>query len=107
MQCLQAESDVAAEHAMTLYRDVIRRLLRTTQGYECQEAEGNFMLAFHKPITAVQFCLLVMGSTASPPPPNQHPPTPSHPSTHPFCLNIASKCCFGGTCTYVHPFTYV
>ena len=57
--CLQAQGDVAAEHAMTLYKDVIRRLLRTTEGYECQEAEGNFMLAFHKPMKAVQFCLLV------------------------------------------------
>ena len=56
---LQAQGDVAAEHAMTLYKDVVRRLLRTTEGYECQEAEGNFMLAFHKPVKAVQFCLLV------------------------------------------------
>ena len=44
---------------MTLYKDVVRRLLRTTEGYECQEAEGNFMLVFHKPMKAVQFCLLV------------------------------------------------
>ena len=44
---------------MTLYKDVIRRLLRTTEGYECQETEGNFMLVFHKPMRAVQFCLLV------------------------------------------------
>lgn len=59
LHVLQAQGDVAAEHAMTLYRDVIRRLLRTTDGYECQEAEGSFMLAFHKPTKAVQFCLLV------------------------------------------------
>ena len=44
---------------MTLYKDVVRRLLITTEGYECQEAEGNFMLVFHKPMKAVQFCLLV------------------------------------------------
>ena len=56
---VQAQSDVAAEHALTLYRDVIRRLLRVTEGYECQEAEGTFMLAFHDPVKAVQFCLMV------------------------------------------------
>lgn len=44
---------------MTLYRDVVRRLLKVTQGYECQEADGNFMLAFHQPVKALQFCLLV------------------------------------------------
>ena len=59
---IQAQSNVAAEHAMTLYKDVIRRLLRTTEGYECQEADGNFMLVFHKPMKAVQFCLLVKAS---------------------------------------------
>ena len=53
------QSDEATEHAMTLYKDVVRRLLRTTEGYECQEAEGNFMLVFPKPMRAVQFCLLV------------------------------------------------
>ena len=56
---LQAQSDIAVEHAMTLYRDVVRRLLKVTQGYECQEADGNFMLAFHQPVKALQFCLLV------------------------------------------------
>ncbi|KAL3145789.1 hypothetical protein ABBQ38_015166 [Trebouxia sp. C0009 RCD-2024] len=59
LKAMRAQGEVAAEHAMTLYKDVIRRLLRLTEGYECQEAEGNFMLAFHKPIKAVQFCLLV------------------------------------------------
>ncbi len=44
---------------MTLYRDAIRRLLRTTEGYECQEAEGNFMLVFQCPMRAVQFCLQI------------------------------------------------
>ena len=56
---LQAQSDIAVDHAMTLYRDVVRRLLKVTQGYECQEADGNFMLAFHQPVKALQFCLLV------------------------------------------------
>ena len=60
---------------MTLYKDVIRRLLRTTEGYECQEAEGNFMLAFHNPMKAVQFCLLVRLLLPCPLPPPQ-PPSP-------------------------------
>jgi len=55
----QAQGEVAAEHAMTLYKDVVQRLLRSTEGYECQEAEGNFMLVFHRPMRAVQFCLQV------------------------------------------------
>ena len=56
---LQAQSDTAVDHAMTLYRDVVRRLLKVTKGYECQEADGNFMLAFHQPVKALHFCLLV------------------------------------------------
>ncbi|DBA75610.1 TPA: hypothetical protein ACH3X2_009160 [Trebouxia sp. C0005] len=59
LSAMRAQGEVAAEHGMTLYRDVIRRLLRSTEGYECQEAEGNFMLVFHSPMRAVQFCLQV------------------------------------------------
>ncbi|DBA80596.1 TPA: hypothetical protein ACH3X1_007856 [Trebouxia sp. C0004] len=59
LRAMRAQGEVAAEHGMTLYRDVIRRLLRSTEGYECQEAEGNFMLVFHCPMRAVQFCLQV------------------------------------------------
>ncbi|DBB15937.1 TPA: hypothetical protein ACH3X3_003311 [Trebouxia sp. C0006] len=59
LKAMRAQEEVAAEHGMTLYRDVIRRLLRSTEGYECQEAEGNFMLVFHCPMRAVQFCLQV------------------------------------------------
>lgn len=59
---LQAQSDVAAEHGMTLYKAVVRRLIHSSEGYECQEAEGSFMLVFHKPMRAVQFCLQVGSS---------------------------------------------
>lgn len=44
---------------MTLYKAVVRRLIHSSEGYECQEAEGSFMLVFHKPMRAVQFCLQV------------------------------------------------
>ena len=62
---LQAQSDVAAEHGMTLYKAVVRRLIHNSEGYECQEAEGSFMLVFHKPMRAVQFCLQVSSSTST------------------------------------------
>ena len=44
---------------LVLYRDTLRRVLRQTGGYECQESEGTFMLVFQRPLKAVQFCLLV------------------------------------------------
>ena len=44
---------------LVLYRDTLRRTLRQTGGYECQESEGTFMLVFERPLKAVQFCLLV------------------------------------------------
>ena len=56
---LQASNLMAADQALTLYTDVVRRLLRVTEGYECQEAEGQFMLAFHQSIHAAQFCMMV------------------------------------------------
>ncbi|KAK9818038.1 hypothetical protein WJX72_006076 [[Myrmecia] bisecta] len=59
LKSMQTLSETASEHALTLYRDCVRRLLRSKNGYECQEAEGSFMLAFGRPMDAVQFCLLV------------------------------------------------
>ena len=51
----------AAEHAVMMFRDHIRRLLSKLAGYECQEAnEGDLMLAFTHPMQAINFCLLVM-----------------------------------------------
>ena len=42
-----------------MFRYKVRRALRDQQGYECQEADGDFMLAFTSPADAVRFCLLV------------------------------------------------
>ena len=42
-----------------MFRYKVRRALRDQQGYECQEADGDFMLAFSSPCDAVRFCLLV------------------------------------------------
>ncbi|KDO33813.1 hypothetical protein SPRG_01692 [Saprolegnia parasitica CBS 223.65] len=36
-----------------------RKLLRQFHGYECQELQGDFMLAFHRPADAVAWCAQV------------------------------------------------
>lgn len=42
-----------------MFRYKVRRALRDQQGYECQEADGDFMLAFSSPCDAARFCLEV------------------------------------------------
>ena len=49
----------ATEEALVMFRYKVRRALRDQQGYECQEADGDFMLAFSRPGDAVRFCLMV------------------------------------------------
>ena len=62
------EADPAAtDLALLLYKDYVRRWLLRTHGYECQEDNGVFMLAFSSALPAVQFCLLVC--PAGPPEP--------------------------------------
>ena len=50
---------MASTAAVALYLSCVRRLLKKTKGYECQEADSTFMLAFEVPADAAQFCLLV------------------------------------------------
>ncbi len=45
-------------------------------GYECQEADGDFMLVFASPVQAVNFCLQVLAR--------------SFDFLHPYCLSVAS-----------------
>lgn len=56
---MQEKDPLAAGLALSLYRHHVRQVLAAQHGYECQEAEGEFMLAFATPLTAVQFCLQV------------------------------------------------
>ena len=56
---VQATDLGATEEALVMFRYKVRRALRDQQGYECQEAEGDFMLAFTSPGDAVRFCLSV------------------------------------------------
>ena len=56
--CLLQEN-AASSVAIALYLSCVRRLLKKTGGYECQEGDSTFMLAFERPLEAVQFCLLV------------------------------------------------
>lgn len=59
MRDLQEADEKAGDQALGIYRTLVRRCLTQTQGYECQAAEGEFMLAFHEAAHAVDFCLLV------------------------------------------------
>lgn len=49
----------AAELALELYSDAVRWLLLVGGGYECQEAEGTFMVAFSSADVAIEWCLMV------------------------------------------------
>ena len=49
----------AANSALLIYLACVRKLLRRFGGYECQEADGSFMLAFKHPTDAILFCLMV------------------------------------------------
>ena len=55
----QDKDSDAANTALQIYLACIRKLLRSFDGYECQEADGSFMLAFKDPVDAVLFCLTV------------------------------------------------
>ena len=59
MHCLQERDIDAANSALLIYLACTRKLLRLFNGYECQEADGSFMLAFKAPIDSVLFCLMV------------------------------------------------
>ncbi len=57
---LSQERDAdAANSALLIYLACVRKLLRRFSGYECQEADGSFMLAFKNPTDAILFCLMV------------------------------------------------
>lgn len=49
----------AAEELLQQYNDMIRWTLLVADGYECQEQEGNFMVAFADAADALEWCLLV------------------------------------------------
>ena len=63
----QAANDAATELALTHYRDCIRSCLNSSSGYECQEADGDFMLAFANNNDAVIFSLMVLPPSATEP----------------------------------------
>lgn len=56
---MQTSDLAASEEALVMFRYKVRRALRDPQGYECQEADGDFMLAFSTPADAIRFCLTV------------------------------------------------
>lgn len=54
-----AACPVAAKAASSKFKSCLRTLLRLTQGYECQEKEGVFMLVFEKPRQAAEWAILL------------------------------------------------
>ena len=56
---MRESNQAMAELALNLYRECLRKVLTQRGGYECQETEGSFMLAFYNCTDAVQFCVLV------------------------------------------------
>ena len=59
VHCMQERDIDAANSALLIYLACTRKLLRLFNGYECQEADGSFMLAFKAPIDSLLFCLMV------------------------------------------------
>ena len=60
---MQASNPVAVNRVLTTFRDKLHNWLAQTSGYECQEVEGDCMLAFADAVQAIIFCLLVCSST--------------------------------------------
>ena len=56
---MQNTNHQASETALNSFRDVVRRWAAAMHGYECQEADGEYMLAFHCGMHAINFCLSV------------------------------------------------
>ncbi|KAK9831142.1 hypothetical protein WJX74_004743 [Apatococcus lobatus] len=59
MKALMAICPEAARAASAKFKSCLRTTLRLTQGYECQEKEGTFMLAFEKPHHAAEWAILL------------------------------------------------
>lgn len=47
MRPLEASSGRAAKQALEMFNSAVRTTLSACRGYECQEKDGIFMLAFH------------------------------------------------------------
>ena len=56
---MQAANSAAVTTVLGTFRDTLQHWLTQTSGYECQEVEGDCMLAFADAVQAVIFCLLV------------------------------------------------
>jgi len=53
------QNQAVAEEALAMYSDAVRWLLLVAGGYECQEAEGTFMVAFASADAAIEWSLMV------------------------------------------------
>ena len=57
-QVLSAICPEAAKAALIKFKSCLRTVLRLTNGYECQEKDGVFMLAFEDPKEAAEWAIL-------------------------------------------------
>ncbi|GAX75845.1 hypothetical protein CEUSTIGMA_g3288.t1 [Chlamydomonas eustigma] len=56
---MRSINGLLARQVLNVYTDTIRRSLMIMGGYECQELEGAFMIAFEVAEDAVEWCLMV------------------------------------------------
>lgn len=61
----QAANPLAVNQILMAFRDKLQHWLTEMSGYECQEVDGDCMLAFADAVQAVTFCLLVSLHEAS------------------------------------------
>lgn len=57
--CGSPPSREAAEELLQQHNDVIRWTLLVANGYECQEQQGGYMIAFADAGDALEWCLIV------------------------------------------------
>lgn len=59
IKSLESHCGRAAKQAMEMFCSTVRTTLNACKGYECQEKDGIFMLAFQDPVAAVEWaCVL-------------------------------------------------
>lgn len=56
---LVSHNEALAQHTLDLYCKCVRNTLSASGGYECQELEGTYMLAFAEPRFAIDFSLVL------------------------------------------------
>ena len=56
---MKVKSKNAAAKILGMYCDCVRQTLLACDGYECQEKDGEFMIAFREAMHALEWSLVV------------------------------------------------